>query len=62
MEVIIPWFGVFWKIHSDRGTHFVEDMLKQLYMALGIESKLSSAYSPQSQGVCERYHSTYYQC
>lgn len=58
LEDIIPRFGTPYRVKSDRGTHFLAETLKQLYTALGIEMKHSSAYRPQTQGVTERYNST----
>ena len=41
-------------IISDRGTLFVSEFWKELCKALGIESKLSTAYHPQTDGQTER--------
>lgn len=58
LNVLIPRFGVPFRIHSDRGQHFVAEVVKQLYEGLGVEMRVSTSYHPQSNGVCERYHST----
>jgi transposase InsO family protein len=49
-----------WKLHgvplvhnTDRGSTFKAEYTKQLNMALGIETQLSSAYHPQTQGQVE---------
>lgn len=36
------------EVQTDRGTHFVADALKQLYKAMGIVHRTSTAYRLQS--------------
>jgi len=50
-----------WKLHrlpesviSDRGLQFVAELIKELNKMLGIESKLSTAYYPETDGQMER--------
>ena len=50
-----------WKLHglpesiiSDRGAQFVAGMIKELNNLLGIQTKLSTAYHPQTDGQTER--------
>jgi len=50
-----------WKLHglpesiiSDRGVQFVAGMIKELNNLLGIQTKLSTAYHPQTDGQMER--------
>jgi len=50
-----------WKLHrlpesivSDRGVQFVVGMIKELNYLLGIQTKLSTAYYPQTNGQTER--------
>jgi len=50
-----------WKLHglpesiiSDRGVQFVAGMMKELNNLLGIQTKLSTAYHPQTDGQTER--------
>ena len=50
-----------WKLHglpesviSDRGPQFVAGMTKELNKMLGIETKLSTAYHPETDGQTER--------
>ena len=50
-----------WKLHglpesviSDRGPQFVAGMIKKLNKMLGIETKLSMAYHPETDGQIER--------
>jgi len=41
-------------IISDRGVQFVVGMIKELKNLLGIQTKLSTAYHPQTDGQIER--------
>jgi len=41
-------------IISDRGVQFVVGMIKELNNLLGIQTKLSTAYHPQTDGQIER--------
>jgi len=41
-------------IISDRGVWFVVGMMRQLNNLLGIQTKLSTAYHPQTDGQTER--------
>ena len=43
---------------TDRGTHFVNEMLDSLCNQLGVKHKLSSAYHPQTNGLVERFNRT----
>ena len=50
-----------WKLHGlpesivlDRRLHFVVEMTKELNRMLGIETKLSTSYHPQTDGQIER--------
>jgi len=50
-----------WKLHglpesiiSDRGAQFAAEMMKELNQLLGIQTKLSTAYYPQTDGQTER--------
>ena len=50
-----------WKLHSlpdsivsDRGPQFVSEFTKELNKLLGIETKLSTAFHPQTDGQTER--------
>jgi len=50
-----------WKLHglpesiiSDRGAQFVANLMKELNQMLGIETKLSTAFHPQTDGQTER--------
>ena len=43
---------------TDRGTHFVNEMLDSLCREIGIKHKLSTAYHPQTNGLVERFNRT----
>ncbi len=44
-------------ITHDRGSHFMNNVLKQLSHALGINQRPAAAYIPQIQGSCEKFNS-----
>ena len=46
------------EILTDRGTHFVNDMLNSLCDNFGVKHKLSTAYHPQTNGLVERFNRT----
>ena len=43
---------------TDRGTHFVNEMLDSLCIELGVKHQLSTAYHPQTNGLVERFNRT----
>ena len=45
-------------LQTDRGTHFVNEMLNSLCQKSGIKHKLSTAYHPQTNGLVERFNKT----
>ena len=47
-------FGLPAKIISDRGPQFISKAFKELHQSLGIETALSTAYHPQTDGETER--------
>ena len=47
-------FGLPAKIISDRGPQFISRAFKELHQSLGIETALSTAYHPQTDGETER--------
>jgi len=49
-------FGLPDKIISDRGPNFAAQSIRELYELLEIDSPLSTAYHPQSDGTTERYN------
>ena len=46
-------FGLPAKIISDRGPQFISKAFKELHKSLGIETALSTAYHPQTDGQTE---------
>ena len=54
----IPVHGVPEYLVSDRGTAFTSALIKRLCGEWGISRVLTSAYHPQGNGVCERFHRT----
>lgn len=57
-EDIICRHGCPKEILTDRGTHFVNEMLDSLCNTLGVKHKLSTAYHPQTNGLVERFNRT----
>jgi len=53
---IYKWFGLPDKMISDHGPQFAAESIKELLRLLGIQSSLSMAYHPQSDGITERYN------
>jgi Integrase zinc binding domain/Integrase core domain len=43
---------------TDRGTHFVNEMLNSLCDSFGVKHRLSTAYHPQTNGLVERFNRT----
>lgn len=46
------------EIHSDNGSQFTSDMMKEFHKLLAIKGVYSSPYHAQSNGVVERFHGT----
>jgi transposase InsO family protein len=57
-EEIICRFGPPKVIQSDQGTHFVNEMIKDLTKRFQVKHSLSSPYHPQSNGLVERFNKT----
>jgi transposase InsO family protein len=57
-EEIICRFGPPKTIQSDQGTHFVNELIKNLTERFRIKHSLSSPYHPQSNGLVERFNKT----
>ncbi|CAB4421453.1 unnamed protein product [Rhizophagus irregularis] len=57
-EDIICRHGCPKEILTDRGSHFVNEMLNSLCDELGVKHRLSTAYHPQTNGLVERFNRT----
>jgi len=63
---ILPWYkeqGIpILRILTDRGTEYkgkIENHAYQLFLSIaGIEHSTTKAYSPQTNGICERFNKT----
>jgi len=55
---IISQYGAITEVHSDRGLHFTNNLVKDLLKTLNIKNTLSIAYRPQSQGQTEKFNGT----
>lgn len=51
-------YGVPKRFHSDQGTEFMNNVLKQLTKFLGSNHTFNTAYHPQTNGALERFHAT----
>ena len=58
LQEIIPRFGVPIGISSDRGPHFVAEVVQSVSKALGINWDLHASWRPQSSGKVERMNQT----
>jgi transposase InsO family protein len=54
-------FGPPQQIQTDRGTHFTAQVFEGVSKKLGCKHTISTPYHPQSQGVVERFNSTFKQ-
>src|SRR6266511_1669601 len=57
-EEIICRFGTPRVLQSDRGTHFVNEVIQELTDKFWIQHSLSSSYHPQSNGLVEYFNRT----
>ncbi|XP_033182471.1 uncharacterized protein LOC113151543 [Anabas testudineus] len=57
-KYILPEHGIPEVIYSDNGAHFVNDIIKQMAIHLGITLKNHCSYHPQSAGLVERTNGT----
>ncbi len=57
-EEIICRFGAPRILQSDRGTHFVNEVIQRLTKRFRIRHSLSSPYHPQSNGLIKRFNKT----
>src|SRR6266540_7235411 len=60
-EEIICQFGPPRVLQSDRGTHFVNEVIQKLTKRFRIRYSLSSPYHSQSNGLVERFNKTLYE-
>src|SRR6266498_3130899 len=60
-EEIICRFGAPRVLQSDRGTHFVNEVIRKLTKKFRVRHSLSSPYHPQSNGLVERFNKTLYE-
>ena len=45
-------------VYSDRGTHFLNEKIETLFDNYNIKHKYTTAFNPQSNGICERFNAT----
>lgn len=57
-EHIFTRFGVPKILISDRGTHFLNDLIEELTKAYGIDHRKTTPYHPQTNGLAERVNQT----
>ncbi len=60
-EEIICRFGVSRTLQSDRGTHFVNEVIQRLTKRFKIKYSLSSSYHPQSNRLVKRFNKMLYE-
>ena len=49
-------------LHSDRGTHFFNAVVRATCLLLGVEQTATAAYRPQCNGLTERFNQTLEDC
>lgn len=54
LRELVPRFGCPEELLSDRGSNFLSDLAYQLYYVLGTKKLTTTAYHPQTNGLCER--------
>lgn len=50
--------GIPYEIHTDQGPEFTNELLKRLNVRMGVESRFTTPYNPQSNGEVERFNRT----
>lgn len=58
LEVIITQFGIIENIDSDNGSHFTENIIRELVKILGIKWKYHAPWHPPSSGKTEKMNQT----
>lgn len=53
---IIPLFGAPLQIESDQGSHFTDQVMKDMFNILNIKQRFHIPYRPQSSGMVERLY------
>ena len=59
--LIREWFnkyGICAQIHSDQGTNFQSELMKQIYKLYNIDKSKTCRYTPRCNGQCERFNRT----
>ena len=51
-------FGIPKEMHTDRGTNFESELLREVCRILGISKTRTTAYNPKSDGLIERFNKT----
>lgn len=52
----VAWFGTPADLTSDRGPQFTSELWTAVAEGMGVKLHLAMAYSPQGNGLCERFH------
>ena len=58
VDHFISKFGVPFEIHSDRGSNFQSELMRDVATRLGMKQTRTAAYHPQSDGMIERSNAT----
>lgn len=58
IELVVCRHGIPNTIQTDLGSNFCSSLFQEVGKLLGVQHKFSTAYHPQSQGLCERFNRT----
>lgn len=58
LEAVVLHHGAPEKVITDRGKHFVADMMEELFKLTSTNHSHTTAYHPQTNGLCERFNRT----
>lgn len=58
VENVVLWHGAPDKLLTDRGRHFVASLIEDIFKLMQTNHATTTAYHPQTNGLCERFNRT----